>query len=323
MTTHFEDLLALAERHAERNNQIKDTVLKEILHRDILTTMHRSGLSRDLVFQGGTALRLCYGNTRYSEDLDFVRSEPLDESRFEAFKAALQDHLRDRYGLRVRIADPKKPLVERSTPERVAVHRWVATIEINDIRIRNQKIHIEVADVPAYDAQSRTISNPYADNTRPTIMQVSSMREIMADKIIAVAGRPYFKARDIWDIKWLMDRRVETNLTWVEKKAVDYHLAPATDSLSPMLDRLTDRIANLAQSETLKKFKDEMSRFLTRDQAEVWIEDDMAAQVLLMEVGEYLERQRDKLATPRPKPDKENMAHRVTAWREKYGGEDL
>ena len=32
--------------------------------------------SHDLIFQGGTAIRWCYGGSRFSEDLDFVT--PLD-----------------------------------------------------------------------------------------------------------------------------------------------------------------------------------------------------------------------------------------------------
>ena len=47
-------------------------IRKELLHYDILFCLGRSGMLDNLVFQGGTSLRLCYGSRRYSEDLDFV-----------------------------------------------------------------------------------------------------------------------------------------------------------------------------------------------------------------------------------------------------------
>ena len=44
---------------------------KEILHYDILAAMRRAGFLDRLAFHGGTALRLCCGAERLSEDLDF------------------------------------------------------------------------------------------------------------------------------------------------------------------------------------------------------------------------------------------------------------
>ncbi len=51
-------------------------IRKELLHYDILFCLGRSGMLDNLVFQGGTSLRLCYGSRRYSEDLDFVGGLP-------------------------------------------------------------------------------------------------------------------------------------------------------------------------------------------------------------------------------------------------------
>lgn len=44
---------------------------KELLHIDLLNSFVPQMQNTSLVFQGGTALRLCYGAPRYSEDLDF------------------------------------------------------------------------------------------------------------------------------------------------------------------------------------------------------------------------------------------------------------
>lgn len=291
MKSRFRDLMAVADRAARGGDpRLGDTILKEVLHHDILFALQSSELSRRLVFQGGTALRLCYGNNRYSEDLDFVRAAPLEQGAFDHFKDVLTKVVNDRYGLDVRIADPKRPLDLRSSDENVAVHRWTAVVDVERPGRRAQKINIEVADVPAYDARPRTIMSHYPGvGEAPVVLHASSEREILADKVIAVVGRPYLKARDIWDIKWLLDRRNDLNTDWVRAKAGDYHLVHG-DDVRPFLETLTARASELAKPDTRKKFHDEMSRFLAKREADIWIKDGNNTDLLLMDVSEYLER---------------------------------
>src|SRR6476620_6657088 len=47
-------------------------LMKEAIHLHLLSALSEAGVLQHVVFQGGTALRLCYGGERYSEDLDFV-----------------------------------------------------------------------------------------------------------------------------------------------------------------------------------------------------------------------------------------------------------
>ena len=51
---------------------IRPVIEKELLHYDILFALNQKGFLQNLVMQGGTCLRLCYGNSRFSEDLDFA-----------------------------------------------------------------------------------------------------------------------------------------------------------------------------------------------------------------------------------------------------------
>lgn len=297
MNKNFEQVLSIADIVCKGNRILMETVVKEVLHHDILLAIQQSELSKNLVFQGGTALRLCYRNIRYSEDLDFVRTAPLNAKNFETFKTILTKSVQDRYELPVRISDPKKPLEERTTEQRVAVHRWTATVETGAAGGRNQKINIEVADIPAYEVLPTVVQNPYQElqgNYPPVMLYVSSEAEILADKITAVAGRPYFKARDIWDIKWLKDKQVQLNPEWVIKKASDYHEITG-DDLTPLLTKLHSKIKTLALPETLQKFKDEMGRFLPKDQADVWLDDKVATGVL-KDVGQYILRQTNRIA---------------------------
>ena len=52
--------------------EMEQNLIKEAIHLHLLSALSEAGVLRHVVFQGGTALRLCYGSERYSEDLDFV-----------------------------------------------------------------------------------------------------------------------------------------------------------------------------------------------------------------------------------------------------------
>jgi predicted nucleotidyltransferase component of viral defense system len=53
-------------------NEMEQNLIKEAVHFHLLSALSQAGILRHVVFQGGTALRLCYRGERYSEDLDFV-----------------------------------------------------------------------------------------------------------------------------------------------------------------------------------------------------------------------------------------------------------
>src|SRR5690606_1319986 len=57
-------------------------LLREYLQYRILQIIYRTEQSRQLVFIGGTCLRLVHGNQRFSEDLDFDNLG-LNASQFE------------------------------------------------------------------------------------------------------------------------------------------------------------------------------------------------------------------------------------------------
>lgn len=77
-----ESLDMLVERALQEGGRahMRPVIEKELLHHDILFALDQAGLLEHLTFQGGTALRLCYGAQRFSEDLDFVvdRELPAD-----------------------------------------------------------------------------------------------------------------------------------------------------------------------------------------------------------------------------------------------------
>ncbi len=86
---NMQDIQKIADLEARGNETVRGTVIKELLHYDILDALARSELGRHVVFHGGTAIRLCHNGNRYSEDLDFVAPSGFDEAHVDAFKAVL------------------------------------------------------------------------------------------------------------------------------------------------------------------------------------------------------------------------------------------
>ncbi len=99
-------------RQVQENNpklQGLDTVIeKEILHYDILSALHEGKFLNELTFCGGTALRLCHGPPRLSEDLDFEGGPNFTVERMKGIETCIKDFLGSRYGLETIVRTPKK-----------------------------------------------------------------------------------------------------------------------------------------------------------------------------------------------------------------------
>lgn len=276
-----EDLLALAGRYATDQRAPAATITKEILHYEILHALQDSGALGHLTFQGGTSLRLCYQGNRYSEDLAFAGGRDFDPKIMAPFCDLLKREIAAAYGLVVTINEPES--AKHDPESTVTVSRWSARIEIPNVnRSLPQKelIKVEVADVPAYDVDLMPVSVNYPHLPAPfaqMLIPVESRAEILGDKIVALGARPYFKARDVWDIKFLLNKGIaETSgLAFVARKLVDYGLAEDDFKM-----RLDARIAQLQQPETAALFRKEMTRFVDTTVATYLERNDFVSKIM-------------------------------------------
>lgn len=253
-----QNLLEIAGRYARERRAPANVIVKELLHYEILYAMVQSGLASTLVFQGGTCLRLCHGGNRYSEDLDFVTSEGFKQKALEDFTELLRLELSDAYGLNVDVVS-KAGAIDDAVP--VARYRTKIHVPNPDPSApQSQLINVEVASVPAHDPVFTAVSPNYAHLPAPLrsiILQAETPAEILADKVVALGARPYIKARDVWDIKFLLDRGIGADLDLVQRKLGDYGIEAAA-----FREKLERRITELQDPATAKKFETEMLRFV-------------------------------------------------------------
>ncbi|MCL2896820.1 nucleotidyl transferase AbiEii/AbiGii toxin family protein [Brenneria sp. WC1b.1] len=252
-------LLAKARTYAEHNPSSLGAVIKELLHYDIINVLNKlKAFEKGITFQGGTALRLVYGGRRFSEDLDFAAGHDFNPDRVKGLSAELQRYIEHRYQLPCTVKEPKLRGMDG-----VAVDTWqlAVTTQPEKRDEPQQRIKIEFACVNAITKTLRFIEPAFdAEKSSRTMVLVESAEEIFADKIIAAGNRTYFKARDLFDIKFLSDRQITFDIQHVIQKVDDYHI-----DMKSFVDRLSAYCELLELTEIGDKWRQEMSRFATAE----------------------------------------------------------
>lgn len=256
----------LVQRVFDKNPELEalqPAVVKELVHHEIMWSLDKAGLLRGLTFHGGTALRLCYGASRLSEDIDFTGGPDFTWTDVAGISGVVQSHLAERYGLEVSVQDPK-PRKEADQP--VAVDRWQISVvtDPGQFHLPRQRIRIDVATMEARTRDVKAVRQNYS--VLPTglgdlLVPTMSKDEIMANKLVSLPASAHqgnIRHRDIWDIAWLAQNGAELNHEWVANRVAEFRLEDYADSLDMMQRALPDHVAG-------DRFRAEMSRFLPRD----------------------------------------------------------
>lgn len=259
------DFQALVERamQAGARTHMRPVIEKELLHYDILYALDEDGLLDQLTFQGGTALRLCYGSQRFSEDLDFVGGKDFAAAQLRSMKSCIEHHVGDRYGFEVSVTAPKES-APAAGHRKVQVHKWQIRVVTMPARrdLPKQMIKIEVANIPAYTREPQLLRQNYdflPDGYADLIILVESLDEITADKLVSLVDcTAYVRHRDIWDLQWLRQQGAKLNAELVRRKLEDYGATQYAAKAERLIKRLPAIVAG-------KEFKDQMSRFIPLD----------------------------------------------------------
>jgi predicted nucleotidyltransferase component of viral defense system len=226
--------------------------LKEHIHFLVLDYLFKNDFFSNIVFQGGTALRLAYKGVRYSEDLDFVIKD-IKSGFFEKIPEKLNQlaSYLDRlipFAKNIRLAVQKNDRM---------IKRFIISIAAEGFQALD-KTNIEFAAVPSYENRVLIISKE-GIQASPAIC-VESPAEILSDKFVAFGARKYLKGRDIWDIFFLSDSLqtgIDDNVVKMCKaKISDYGLT--ADEFAAKYKKNY----SLLQNEGPGILKDEMDKFL-------------------------------------------------------------
>ena len=186
-------------------------LLRESLQWEILAAMHGVEAFREVVFVGGTCLRLMHGLKRFSEDLDFSARSCGGAPFLEGFSQQLGSFLESRGFGDAEVVVGKTHGAVRSLWVRFpGVLKEVGASPMSSQKV-GIKLEFDLNPPQGADFLVQVVSNP-------VLMAVGlhDLPSLMAGKLHAVLARSYTKGRDWYDLLWYLGRKVEPNTIFLQ-----------------------------------------------------------------------------------------------------------
>jgi len=216
---------AQIQRIAQRNGIGMQVQERDYLQHLLLWLLYSR--SQDLVYKGGTALRMVYSGNRYSEDLDFngQNDVPILRESWQQIVVRLWD-----FGIDAEMR-----------------REWVSEVgysfdvsfqgPLYDGRNRSKgKVRIDINRRPEEVVVRRELVRSEYDDVRPFVVTVLTAEHLLAEKIRALLVRG--KPRDLYDIWLLLNQGIRLNAALIERKLILYDTEWDRDTLVAALDRV-------------------------------------------------------------------------------------
>jgi predicted nucleotidyltransferase component of viral defense system len=184
-------------------------LLKEYLQYRMLQLIFRTEEGRQLVFLGGTCLRLVHGNQRFSEDLDFD-NKGLDVAQFRALADRVGEGLeREGYHVDVQVRSKTAFRCKVRFPGLLFQHGLSGHAEQSVlIQFDTEPQHYQYApELRRLDKFDVSFSLPCCS---PALL--------LAQKCHAILERPRNKGRDFFDVVFLLGRQVEPDAGYLQER---------------------------------------------------------------------------------------------------------
>lgn len=180
----------LAAQQAKKLGTDLVNVVREYWEVILLHGLFMSSFGKDMVFKGGTALRLVYGSPRFSEDLDFslirdsLKKEfcPLIEKIIKPFRQLTMTDCAEKHY--TYLAEIKVSVPYLAMPFRIK-------IEVSKRRQKNYEHELKLINSPVFGIK--------------VLAQVVTLSQLYKDKTACLKDR--LKAKDIFD-KWFLAQQM-------------------------------------------------------------------------------------------------------------------
>lgn len=235
----------------------------EIAQLILLHQLYTQKESRDLIFQGGTAIRWCYGGSRFSEDLDFVTplAPETVQKILHAVVRGVERLMIPHFGvgkvsLRVKSARPGslKCFVDfhpDGVREKISIKLEFEELAANKRPdVQNQVLSMLTPVAYLIATGEFRVPRPH------TVVVAQTPSEILSDKVRALLERAYLKGRDFFDLWYLyavlkapVDTKViERKLTlyraaFVARRSVDFFIGPSTQEKEMMHEAIEEDLS--------------------------------------------------------------------------------
>jgi len=185
--------------------------LREYLQHVVLRALFARDVLQDLVFHGGTALRIVHGLPRFSEDLDLHTAGPGVAFEMASHLPALQRDL-EQAGYRVELAPKLRGNVHSCMVKFPGLLHECGLHARPQAKL-NVKIEVDRNPPPGFGVATSPV-NVYF----PFVVQHHDQPTFLAGKLHALLQRPYPKGRDDFDLIFYLQRwaTTEPNIPYLQ-----------------------------------------------------------------------------------------------------------
>ena len=203
-------LKQIIEYYPQNIGKFKRHLLREYLQYKILEIIFNSKIGSKLVFIGGTALRLVYGNQRFSEDLDFDNFN-LSRQEFISLSNLVKKKL-DEEGLKTEI----KIVLKDAFRCYVKVPELLYKEALSSMD--SEKINIQIDTFSQdFDFNPRLYNLDKFDVFSK--IKVVPFDLLLAHKIFAIFNRKRRKGRDFFDIDFMIsNKNITPDFNYLKQK---------------------------------------------------------------------------------------------------------
>lgn len=205
-----------ADQFSTKAQTVNDNILKEHYQMYILDVLFKSPLEKNIVFKGGTALRLSYGSFRFSEDLDFSL---LHNVPYTTFKETIE---------KLPTVIPEAEVKDVHDKYHTLYAKMIIHVGFKPIPIG---IKIEINKHTKEFAHTvRLMKSPF--NNIEVLGKVYTLEAILHDKLHILESSARREPRDVFDA-WYICQKI--NKDFVVKNSYKYTRKELLDKLNPFL----------------------------------------------------------------------------------------
>lgn len=216
----------MLEKYGCRTSDDYKNALKEVVQEMALLGLSRTDFFNHAAFYGGSALRICHGLQRFSEDLDFSLLAVNKGFTISPYCNAIKNEL-NAFGLDMEVTRKNKSLssaiesafIKGETLRQLltirAIEPPVSGIHRNEILKIKLEIDIDPPGGAGYEIHYHLRPIPYS-------FKIFDPASLFAGKMHAVLCRSWqgkrVKGRDLYDLVWYIEKETPLNLFHLEER---------------------------------------------------------------------------------------------------------
>lgn len=252
--------------------------------------------SRNIIFQGGTALRWFHGNERFSEDLDFVTFLGVMDltGLLNSVAVSIEMGIKAQFGPGVFTLRRKDRGRESSVTAFVEYasegQRGKTMVKLEFERLKTgispgqEQVILSSAPAVSYFIRTGQVMLPPG-----RVLNIETVQEIFSDKIRALLERRYLKGRDFYDIWFMTNTLSLTPDIGLVKRKLEMYQHPFTLTREPgYFPELAQHPEGDEAARVRGEIDRDLGRFIHEDVMNVFRKDGF--QRILAATGEVFEK---------------------------------